>query len=142
MLTFARVRQLIAALLLAWYLPACSARTHWRTQPVVPQETKHTKYAGDVRVTTTDGTTHAFRGVWVSADSLGGWLIEPAGRERAFALASVESLKVRRHAQTETQRDPGMSSAPKVTTAVLLAGVILVTLVAGTLGSFHSLGGH
>ncbi len=89
------LRRPFAFLLLVWYLPACASSSRWTAQAVVPQETKRTMYAGDVRVQTTDGTTHVFRGVWVSADSLGGWLIQPAGAERSFPLVEVSALQVR-----------------------------------------------
>jgi hypothetical protein len=93
---FARSQRLMAVVLLAWHLPSCTSAAGWRTQTVVPQETKRTMYAGDVRVTTTDGSTHAFRGVWVSADSLGGWLAEPAGTEKGFPLTDVSAVRTRR----------------------------------------------
>ncbi len=85
----------IALLLLVWYLPACAGSGSWTTRAVVPQETKRTMYTGEVRVQTTDGTSRAFRGVWVSPDSMGGWLMQPAGAEVAFPLADVRAVQVR-----------------------------------------------
>ena len=92
MLTYSRFRRLIAAVLLAWHVPACSASTGWRTQTIVPQETKRTMYAGNVQVETAD-STYTFVGVWVSADSLGGWLPE-GGAARAFPLSDVRAVRV------------------------------------------------
>ena len=89
-----RVRRPVAALLLVW-LSACATAGHWQDVAVAPQPTRQTLYAGDVSVTTTGGTVYAFRGVWVGPDSLGGWLVEPAGAERGFALGDVARLEVR-----------------------------------------------
>jgi hypothetical protein len=110
----------------------------WQTQTVVPQETKRTMYAGDVRVRTTDGSTHAFRGVWVSADSLGGWLAEPAGTERAFTLGAVETVQVRHRvaAQPEGRRSgEGSQSAVVVIVAALLGfGIIAANSLSCMMG--------
>lgn len=89
-----RVRSPVAALLLVW-LSACATAGRWHDVAVAPQQTRQTLYAGDVRVTTTGGTVYAFRGVWVDPDSLGGWLVEPAGAEQGFALGDVARLEVR-----------------------------------------------
>jgi len=129
-----RTQRLIAVALAVWHLPSC-ATTRWQTQTIVPQETKRTMYVGDVRVTTTGGTTHAFQGVWVSADSLGGWLVEPAGVERAFALTEVEAMQVR-HARGLPQ--PAGSRASRETKLWTLAGlavvVVLPAVFCGALG--------
>ncbi len=93
MRTSSRFHRLVALGILGAHLPACGT-AGWRTQAIVPQETKRTMYAGDVRVRTTDGTTYPFRGVGVSADSLGGWLTEPGGTERAFPLSDVATVQV------------------------------------------------
>jgi hypothetical protein len=89
-----RIRRPMAVLLLVW-LSACATAGRWKDVAVTPQPTRQTLYAGDVRVTTTGGTVYAFRGVWVDPDSLGGWLVEPAGTEQGFALGDVARLEVR-----------------------------------------------
>ena len=89
-----RIRRPVAAMLLIW-LSACAAAGHWKEVAVTPQPARQTLYAGDVRVTTTGGIAYAFRGVWVGPDSLGGWLVEPAGTEQGFALDEVTRLEVR-----------------------------------------------
>jgi len=90
-----RLRRPIAFVLLIWLIPACAPSTTWTAQTVVPQPTKRTVFAGDVRVETTGGATHPFRGLWVSTDSVGGWLAEPAGAEMSFALNEVAVVHVR-----------------------------------------------
>lgn len=131
MRTFTRAQRLIALILLAWYLPSC-ATARWQTQTIVPQEMKRTMYVGDVRVTTTDGSTHAFKGVWVSADSLGGWLVEPAGIERAFPLASIGQVQARSEARN--------TSSNRSVSRTLVGFAILGVLVAGVVVARHSWG--
>jgi len=87
-------RKPVAALLLIW-LSACATAGRWNEVAVTPQPTRRTLYAGSVRVTTSGGTVYAFRGAWVGPDSLGGWLVEPAGAELSFALGDVTRLEVR-----------------------------------------------
>jgi hypothetical protein len=89
-----RIRQPVAASLLVW-MSACATAGGWKEVAVTPQPTKQTLYAGDVRVATAGGMVYAFRGVWVGPDSLGGWLVEPAGKEQGFALGDVTRLEVR-----------------------------------------------
>ena len=128
------LRRPMAAILLVWLLPACAGTARWRTHEVTPQETKRTVYAGDVRVITTDGKVHLCRGVWVSPDSLGGWLQEPAGAELTFALADVRFV--------QTRFAGGGTAGPSSTTTVrgvkdgqdkllvMLAAALVVALVA------------
>jgi len=128
MRTLVAVRRLIAVVLLAWHVPACS--TGWQTRPVVPQENKRTVHAGDVRVTTTDGTVHAFRGMWVSADSLGGWLTEPTGVERAFPLNSVATVQVRH------QRGSPSHEGSRVSGGKVLGLIVVLSLALGAIATF------
>lgn len=86
-------RPVTAALLVGMAASACAVR--WREVRVMPQPSKQTLYVGDVRVLTTDGMVYGFRGVWVRSDSLGGWLMEPAGLERSFALGDVARVETR-----------------------------------------------
>jgi hypothetical protein len=88
------IRQPMAVLLLVW-LSACATAGRWEDVAVTPQLTRQTLHVGDVRVTTMGGTVYAFRGVWVGPDSLGGWLVEPAGAEQGFAINEVARLEVR-----------------------------------------------
>jgi hypothetical protein len=88
------IRRPMAALLLVW-LSACATAGRWKDVAVTPQPTNQTLYTGDARVTTTGGMVYAFRGVWVGPDSLGGWLVEPAGTEQGFAINEVARLEVR-----------------------------------------------
>jgi hypothetical protein len=70
---------------------------------------------------------YAFRGVWVDPDSLGGWLVEPAGTERGFALGEVARLEVRgAHSATATN---GIRTVDKV--IPLLAVVAVAGILAG-----------
>ena len=133
------LRRPMAAILLVWLLPACAGTARWRTHEVTPQETKRTVYAGDVRVVTTDGKVHLCRGVWVSPDSLGGWLQEPAGAELTFALADVQSV--------QTRSADGGAAAPSATTTVRgvkdvqdkLVLILAAALVVGLVAAVYSL---
>ena len=124
MRTSSRFGRLVAIGLLVWHLPACSASAGWRTQTIVPQETKRTVYAGDVRVTTADDTVHAFRGLWVSADSLGGWLTEPAGTERAFPLSDVTAVQVWHQGGAPSHETSRVSATAKIVSVVALAALV------------------
>jgi len=86
-------------------------------------------YAGDVRVRTTDGTTYPFRGVGVSADSLGGWLTEPGGTERAFPLSDVATVQVWHQGSAPSHEGPGLSSEEESHTVKVIGVVALVALV-------------
>jgi hypothetical protein len=128
MRVIARIRRPVAMVVLIW-VSACASAGRWRTVPVVPQETKQTLYVGDVRVLTRDGATHGFRGVWVSADSLGGWLTEPAGAARSFALGDVARLDVRR--SSHAAQGSGIRTTDKIgaLATVVVVGAILVGAV-------------
>jgi len=115
------IRQSLALALLVT-TAACAVTSGWQTQRVVPQETKRTLYAGDVRVITADGTTHALRGVWVSADSLGGWLVEPAGVERAFALTEISAVQVR---DTGNRQQAGGTLGAKKWAALVMGAFVV-----------------
>jgi hypothetical protein len=88
------LRSSIVCLPLTWYLLGC-AGSGWTTQEVTPQDTKQVVHAGEARVETTGGETYRLRGVWVSQDSLGGWLIEPAGQKVAMPLSAVAHVEGR-----------------------------------------------
>ena len=103
------LRRPTAVLLLVWYLPACATGSAWTSRPVAPQAAKRTMYVGDLRVGTEDGETHRFRGVWMSQDSLGGWLAEPAGVERTFPLSEVATLEQWRSGSHRAGTGHGMS---------------------------------
>jgi len=80
-------------------------------------------YGGDVRVTVTDGTVYRCRGVWISQDSLGGWLREPAGEEFAVALGDVA------HLETWNQQPAGVggggTASNKTDCKVLIIAVVV-----------------
>lgn len=119
------LRRLIASFLLVLLLPSCAGTGRWTAQPVAPQESKRTMYGGDVRVTVTDGTVYRCRGVWISQDSLGGWLREPAGEEFAVALADVVGL------DTWSRQPAGVSgrgAAPNKTDFKVLIIAVVVAL--------------
>ena len=120
-------RRPVAMVLLIW-VSACASAPRWTEVAVVPQETKQTLYVGDVRVLTMDGTMHGFRGVWVSADSLGGWLREPAGDKRSFALGEVARLDVRR--SSHAGQVSGIRTADKL---FPLAAVVAVAAMFGAM---------
>jgi hypothetical protein len=128
MRVIARIRRPVAMVLLIW-VSACASAGRWRAVPVVPQETKQTLYVGDVRVLTRDGAMHGLRGVWVSPDSLGGWLTEPAGAERSFALGDVARLDVRR--SSHARQRSGIRTADTVfpLAAVAVMGAIVLGVI-------------
>ena len=114
------IRRSVAGGLLIW-TPACATAGRWKDVTVAPQPTRQTLYAGDVRVATRDGMVYAFRGVWVGPDSLGGWLVEPAGTEQGFALGDVTRLEVR-GAQSASATS-GMRTLDKVTPLLVVVAV-------------------
>lgn len=87
--TFRQMRRSIAAVLLVAYLPACH---HWvRPKDMTPQQYVTAKHPGKVRVTLTDGSRFVLGEPWVSADSIGGRLIEPYLGGGDFAWSSPRS---------------------------------------------------
>jgi hypothetical protein len=84
-------------------------------------------YVGDVRVETKDGSKHRFRGVWVSADSVGGWSFERSGVEETFALGEVATVK--------TRHVPRASANESRKTAIMVFEVVAIVGVLGMLTS-------
>ncbi len=66
---FITLKRLIASVVLAAYLPAC---TSWKTQPVSPEHTIATKQPSRVRVTRADGSKIILIRPQVAGDSLAG----------------------------------------------------------------------
>lgn len=120
------LRHPVSCLLLTWYLIGCGGG--WVTRPIVPQEEKRTIHAGDVRVRTIDGITHRFRGIWVSQDSLGGWLAAPAGAERSFPLASIERVEYRTTNRSDALR--GSNSGNWKAAVAVIGGIVVVAAAA------------
>lgn len=120
-----RLRRPIACVLLLWSFPACAPSTTWTAQPVVPQPAKRTMFAGEVLVETSGGATYLFRGVWVSADSIGGWLTEPTGTELSFPLNEVAAVHV---------REGGARAARTRRSSAWATGALIGVLLGGALG--------
>ena len=131
-----RIQRPVAAALLVW-MSGCATGGRWAEVTVAPQPTRETLYAGDVRVTTTGGTVYAFRGVWVGPDSLGGWLVEPAGTEQSFALGDMAKLEVRGasgHARPAGIEGDGNQKAIMILLGAFFAVGIVGAIVIGDIG--------
>ena len=119
----------MAVLLLVW-LSACATAGRWKDVAIAPQPTTQTLHVGDVRLTTTGGMVYALRGVWVGPDSLGGWLVEPAGTEQGFALGDVARLEVR--GTSRRAQSPGIEGdGDQKWFMILLGAYFAVGIVAG-----------
>lgn len=114
-------RRPIAALLMTWYLPACASQ--WRAEAITPQDAKETIYAGDARIRTADGNVYRCHGLWVSSDSLGGWLQEPAGTEIGFALADVRSVQTRATRGRASGRDGTRAAAAGISSQTTVSDI-------------------
>ena len=130
-----KARRLVAGVLLIW-VAACATAGEWTELAVAPRETKQTLHVGDARVWIDGGTMHRFRAVWVGPDSLGGWLREPAGAERSFALDEVAQVEVR-GSSSHTQAG-GIRAADKV--GALLAVIVVGAILAGAMVATMDIG--
>jgi len=122
-----RIRRPVGAVLLFWML-GCATAGRWQEVAVAPQPTRQTLYAGDVRVTTAGGTVYAFRGAWVGPDSLGGWLVEPAGTEQCFALGNVTRLEVRTVSRSSRSREIE-GDGEKAVLLAIFAGIVVASAI-------------
>ena len=120
-----RIGRPMAAVLLIW-IPACATAGGWKEVAVAPLPTRQTRYAGDVRVATTGGMVYDLRGLWVGPDSLGGWLVEPAGKEQSFALGDVTRLEVRTASRSSRTREIE-GDGEKVVLLAIFAGIVVAS---------------
>jgi len=125
MRTNARVRRLIAIVLLAWFLPACSS---FQTTDLAPQEAVENQE--QVILTVADSTgEHIIRlsDPWVTPDSIGGVPCDEyfdcsAGATRSVPLSSIQRLEIKRF--------DGTATAWAVGVVVVAAGAVFVVAMA------------